>query len=144
MSLVRFDEVSLEFGDHVLLRETSMSIEAGERVCLIGRNGAGKTSLFKLITGEHTVDHGEIHFQSSIGISQLAQTLPVELDCTVWETVADGLADIQLLVDQFNEMSARDLDRQGMRDLEKLQQQLDARDWSTPSSPLWICRLAKS
>ena len=128
MSLVRFDEVSLEFGDHVLLRETSMSIEAGERVCLIGRNGAGKTSLFKLITGEHTVDHGEIHFQSSIGISQLAQTLPVELDCTVWETVADGLADIQLLVDQFNEMSARDLDRQGMRDLEKLQQQIDARD----------------
>ena len=52
MSLVRMDAVSLDFGAHKLLRETDFSIDAGERVCLVGRNGAGKTSMLKLVTGQ--------------------------------------------------------------------------------------------
>ena len=95
MSLVRFDEVGLEFGEHILLREACMSIEAGERVCLIGRNGAGKTSLLKLITGELEPDHGSIVFRSGIGISQLAQRLPAETDHTVREVVTGGLAAVK-------------------------------------------------
>jgi len=127
MSLVRFDDVNLEFGERVLLREASMAIDPGERVCLIGRNGAGKTSLLKLITGEHTPDEGEIHFRAGIGISQLAQSLPEALDTTVRQTVADGLADVQKLVDQYHHMSAQELDKYGLRELEELQQQIDAR-----------------
>ncbi|MDP7093297.1 MAG: ATP-binding cassette domain-containing protein, partial [Gammaproteobacteria bacterium] len=95
MPLVRLDEVSLEFGEQVLLRDASMSIEAGERVCLIGRNGAGKTSLLRLITGELEPDHGELHYRGDIGISKLDQTLPVELDMTVREVVGQGLAAVR-------------------------------------------------
>ncbi|NOR19615.1 MAG: ATP-binding cassette domain-containing protein [Xanthomonadales bacterium] len=127
MSLVRFDEVGLEFGEQVLLREACMSIEAGERVCLIGRNGAGKTSLLKLITGDLEPDHGSIQFRAGIGISQLAQTLSTETNPTVREMVTSGLAAVQALADEYREKSALKLDKNGLRDLEKLQQQIDAR-----------------
>ena len=60
MSLVRMDAVRLDFGAHKLLRETDFSIDAGERVCLVGRNGAGKTSMLKLVTGELEPDRGEV------------------------------------------------------------------------------------
>jgi ATP-binding cassette subfamily F protein uup len=56
MSLIRFDKVSLRFGDQMILAEADLAIEPGERVCLIGRNGAGKSTTFKLITGEMDVD----------------------------------------------------------------------------------------
>jgi ATP-binding cassette subfamily F protein uup len=127
MSLVRFDEVGLEFGEHILLREACMSLEAGERVCLIGRNGAGKTSLLKLITGELEPDHGSIQFRAGIGISQLAQSLPTETDPTVREIITSGLAAVQALADEYREKSALQLDTNGLRELEKLQQQVDAR-----------------
>ena len=127
MSLVRFDEVGLEFGEQVLLREACMSIEAGERVCLIGRNGAGKTSLLKLITGDLEPDHGSIQFRAGIGISQLAQTLSTETNPTVREMVTSGLAAVQALADEYREKSALKLDKNGLRDLENLQQQIDAR-----------------
>ena len=52
MFLLRFDNVSLRFGDQVILEEATFSLEAGDRVCLIGRNGAGKSSTFKLIMGQ--------------------------------------------------------------------------------------------
>ena len=62
-----------------LLRETDFMIDAGERVCLIGRNGAGKTSMLRLVTGEVEPDSGEINMPSVIGISQLEQALPRDL-----------------------------------------------------------------
>ena len=80
MALIRFDEVSLAFGDHVILREASLAIEPGERVCLIGRNGAGKSTTLKLITGELEHDHGDIVCSSNLVVSQLAQTLPEAMD----------------------------------------------------------------
>jgi ATP-binding cassette subfamily F protein uup len=132
MSLVRFDEVSLEFGETKLLRETSLSIEAGERVCLIGRNGAGKTSLFRLITGELEPDGGEIHYRSGINISQLEQALPDQLDLTVREFVHQGLANIETLIDQYQSRSDQQLDKHGLRELQDLHQQIDAHGgWDT-------------
>jgi ATP-binding cassette subfamily F protein uup len=127
MSLIRFDEVSLEFGEQVLLREASMSIEPGERVCLIGRNGAGKTSLFKLITGELEPDHGVVQLSAGLGISQLTQQLPGGLDRTVREVVTGGLEAVRGLVNQYHQLSAQQLDAIGLRELEALQRQIDAR-----------------
>ena len=75
MTLVRFDKVSLEFGDNPLLTEADLAIEPGELVCLIGRNGAGKTSLLRLIMGTVQPDPGEIECKSGLRISQLAQHL---------------------------------------------------------------------
>ena len=62
MTLVRLDEVSLEFGDTPLLVEANIAIEAKERVCLIGRNGAGKSSMLKMIANELQPDHGLVQW----------------------------------------------------------------------------------
>ena len=59
-ALIRFDEVSLAFGDQAILRQASFPLEPRERVCLIGRNGAGKSSTLKLLTGELEPDDGAV------------------------------------------------------------------------------------
>lgn len=127
MSLVRFDDVSLAFGEQVLLRDASMSVDAGERICLIGRNGAGKTSLLKLITGALETDQGSVNFSSDIGVSQLEQTLPDKPDKIVWEFVTDGLATVKTLNDEYRTLSSGNLDNHGLRKLEALQHQIEAR-----------------
>ena len=76
MSLLRFNEISLDFGELKILTEADFAIDSGERVCLIGRNGAGKSTTFKLITGEIDADHGEIVRGADLVISQLDQSLP--------------------------------------------------------------------
>jgi len=130
MTLVRFDDVSLEFGDNPLLVHANFAIEPGERVCLIGRNGAGKTSLLNLITDRIQPDHGEIEFQSSLRVSQLEQTLPVDLDHTVRESVTKGLAKVQALVAEYETRSSGKLDAHDLREIEKLQQQIEtAEGW---------------
>ncbi|MCP4001161.1 MAG: ATP-binding cassette domain-containing protein [Gammaproteobacteria bacterium] len=132
MSLIQFHEVALAFGEQVLLRDAEFSIHDGERVCLIGRNGAGKTSLLKLITGELEPDHGSIRFRSGIGISQLTQTLPNELGKTVREFVTAGLAEVEALAEEYRQRSATKLDAPGLRELEALQRQIEAHGgWNT-------------
>ena len=69
MSLVRFESVSFGFGDQRILTEADLSLEEGERVCLIGRNGAGKSSTFRLITGTHEPESGEIVRAQRLAIS---------------------------------------------------------------------------
>ena len=128
MTLVRFDEVSLTFGDQVILREADLAIEQGERVCLIGRNGAGKTSLLRLITGQYSPDRGEIQFRGDLRVSQLEQTLPDAMDRTVREVVTSGLAGLQALCDEYHLQSQKQLGTQGLRELEELQRKIDAAD----------------
>ena len=126
MSLIRFEEISLDFGDQMILREASLAIEPGERVCLIGRNGAGKSTTFKLITGEIDCDRGDIVRKSGLVVSQLEQSLPHAQDLPVRDVVRAGLVGIQALLDEYHERSKLDLDKAGLRDLEKLHRQIDA------------------
>ena len=126
MPLIRFNAVSLDFAEHKILTEADFSIEPGERVCLIGRNGAGKSTTFKLIAGSITEDQGEIVRQTGLVVSQLEQELPEAMDQPVHEVVKSGLANIQVLLDEYRERSQQDLDRDGLRELEVLHQQIDA------------------
>ena len=126
MTIVRFDQVSLRFGEQVILREADFSVEPGERVCLIGRNGAGKTSLLRLISGQYEPDHGEVRFRADVSISQLEQTPPETIDQTVREAVTSGLAQLQALCDEYDRRSRETLDAKGMRELEELQHRIDA------------------
>ena len=128
MSLIRFDEVSLAFGDHVILREADLAIEPGERVCLIGRNGAGKSTTLKLIAGELEHDSGDIVQNSNLVVSQLAQTLPEAMDTPVRDIVRAGLTDIEKLLETYQRQSQLDLDAQGLRELEALHAKIDAHD----------------
>ena len=126
MPLVSFEDVSLQLGDQRLLAHTDLAIEPGERVCLIGRNGAGKTSLLRLITGRLEADDGEIRYQSRIRVSELEQALPEELGQTVREYVTTGLADLQALIDLYQQRSRETLDRRGLLELEALHREIDA------------------
>lgn len=125
MSLIRFDKVSLKFGDQMILTEADLAIEPGERVCLIGRNGAGKSTTFKLITGELEPDSGEIVPQTGLVVSQLAQSLPEAMDHGVRDVVKSGLTGIQALLDEYLERSRADLNPAGLRQLEELHRQID-------------------
>jgi len=128
MSLLRFDEVSLEFGELKILREADFSIETGERVCLIGRNGAGKSTTLKLISGDLEPDRGEIVRGQNLVISQLAQTLPEAMDQRVRDVVRSGLNDIEALLEEYRQRSKLDLDRQGMQELEALHAKIDGHE----------------
>ena len=128
MSLLRFDQVSLDFGEQKILTEADFSIEPGERVCLLGRNGAGKSTTLKLITGEIEFDKGDITRKSHLVISQLAQNLPEAMDLSVNELVRSGLADIEALIAEYQRQSQLTLDKQGLQDLEALHARIDARD----------------
>ena len=125
MTLVRFDEVSLEFGDTLLLVKANFSIEAKERVCLIGRNGAGKSSMLNMIMRELQPDHGEIQWKNNLRISQLEQNLLESSEKIVQEVILEGLAEQQKLIDQYHELSKQNLDTQGLRQLEDIQHLID-------------------
>jgi len=126
MSLLRFEEVSLEFGEQKILTQAELAIEPGERVCLIGRNGAGKSTTLKLIIGEIEPDSGEVIAKSGLVVSQLAQSLPEAVDMQVRDVVRSGLAGIQLLLDQYRARSQEKLDKQGLTELQDLHQLIDA------------------
>lgn len=125
MSIIRFEEVSLEFGDQKILTEADLAIEPGERICLIGRNGAGKSTTFKLITGETEPDRGSIIAKTGLVVSQLAQSIPDSQEMTVSEVVRSGLAGIELLLEEYTQLSQTDLDKKGLRQMEELHKQID-------------------
>ena len=118
--------MSLAFGEQTILKQANFIVESNERVCLIGRNGAGKTSLLRLITGEVEADGGEIRVRSDIQVSQLIQSLPSELDSTVHAYVAQGLSSLQRDIDSYKARSQSELDNAGLAELEKLQRRIEA------------------
>ncbi|MCH7821429.1 MAG: ATP-binding cassette domain-containing protein [Proteobacteria bacterium] len=128
MSLLRFNEVSLDFGELKILTKADFALESGERVCLIGRNGAGKSTTFKLITGEIEADRGEIVRSANLVISQLDQSLPEVTDQRVHDVVRSGLGELEKLLEEYQHQSKLELDRQGLRELEVLHARIDAHD----------------
>jgi ATP-binding cassette subfamily F protein uup len=131
MTLIRFDQVSLDFGDQAILNSADFAIEGGERISLIGRNGAGKSTTLKLITGEVQPDHGEIVRKNGLIVSQLAQSLPEGMDRTVRDVVASGLSTVRELLDDYRARAGQALDQPGLRELEALHQRIDVHGgWS--------------
>ena len=128
MSLLRFDDIGLEFGDQLILRGAEFSIDAGERVCLIGRNGAGKSTTLKLIMGALEPDRGEIIAKPDLIASQLDQTLPEAMDLPVADVIRSGLAQIEALLEEYARRSRLKLDKHGLRELEALHAKIDAHD----------------
>ncbi len=126
--LLTFDQVSLRFGDQVILSAADFGIEPGERVCLIGRNGAGKTSLLKLISGTLAPDDGVIQARAGLRVSRLEQTMPDDLGLTVRESVMDGLAPVRALVEEYQRRAGEDLGGHALKVLEDLHQRIDAVD----------------
>jgi len=125
MALLNFDNISLDYGDQVILDHAGFTLDEGERVCLIGRNGAGKSTIFNIISGDVQQDAGKIHTKTNLRISRLQQTLPQELDQTVYDYVRGGLAKLIGWIDQYNARLAAGQDKGAMRELEALQQLIE-------------------
>ena len=130
MALLRLQNVQLSFGGPALLEDVNLSVEHNERICLIGRNGAGKSSLLKIINGKIKPDSGEITKQHGVVITQLEQEVPQDVSGSVYEVVAGGLAETGALLAQFNQLSAQteNQDDKWMSQLESVQQKLEACD----------------
>ena len=92
MPIARLDKVSLAYGLRPLLDCVDLQVRRGERLCLLGRNGEGKTSLLKLIAGEVKCDSGEVWVRPGARVAVLAQEMGVLPDQRVEEVVAAGLA----------------------------------------------------
>jgi len=84
--------VSVRFGGPPLLDRVTLQVEKGERVCLLGRNGEGKTTLLRLISGKIEPDSGVITLQRGTTVAGLSQELPSDLSGSVYDVVAEGLA----------------------------------------------------
>ena len=128
MSLLRFDDIGLEFGEQLILRNAEFSIEPGERICLIGRNGAGKSTTLKLIMGSIEADRGEITAKPGLIVSQLEQTLPEAMDLPVTDVIRSGLTQVESLLEEYANKSQLELDKHGLRELEALHAKIDAHD----------------
>lgn len=76
MSILSLRQLSIRFGEHPLLDRIDLQIDAGERICLIGRNGEGKSTLLKIIANEIMPDHGERSIQQRAKVAQLVQEVP--------------------------------------------------------------------
>lgn len=90
MTLLKFSDVSLAFGAMPLLDKVSWQIARGERVCIIGRNGTGKSSMMKLVKGDQKPDDGSVWRAPGLKIGELPQELPVADGRTVFDVVAEG------------------------------------------------------
>lgn len=128
-NLITLDNISLTFGMDMLLEHTKLQITSGERVCLIGRNGAGKSSLLKIIEGVLIPNDGTVNRRPNLRVSRLEQELPSESKKTVYEFVAEGLADAGNLLTSYHLVSQRlaeDYIEADLEELGKLQQKIDA------------------
>lgn len=104
MAIVRGDKLSLSFGTHVLLDQANFSLSAGEKVAIVGRNGAGKSSLLKLIAQINKPDSGELQQQKALRVRYLAQALPESLDISVFEYVSKGVEDIKVALEKYQHL----------------------------------------
>ncbi|MFA7553619.1 MAG: ATP-binding cassette domain-containing protein [Spongiibacteraceae bacterium] len=131
MPLLRVTDLSLAYGHHVLLEEASVQLFKGDRICLVGRNGAGKSTFMKVAEGLIKPDSGTVWSKPSLRISRLDQELPEADGKTVMQIVSSGLAELGDLLTQFQDLAVQALDDAGLKKLERLQHQLEAKDgWS--------------
>lgn len=132
--LLNLKKVSLAFGHHPLLKEVDFQIDKGERVCLVGRNGTGKSTLFRVICRIHEPDEGEIWTQPNLRISYLEQEVPEDAHARIYDVVAGGLGELGLLLSRYHDL-LHDLDHENpesMQKLSDLQQRIESLDgWNT-------------
>ena len=127
MPLLTLDAVSLAFGMQPLLDQASMTIEAGERLCLLGRNGEGKSTLLKIVSGEVTADGGVVRLDDGAVLSVLPQNLPVNDTRTAYEAVSGAFPETGELLAEFHRLS-QTADEASLDRLMKVQERLEALD----------------
>lgn len=133
MPHITLDNASLAFGHHALLAQASFQLDPGERVGLIGRNGAGKSSLLKAIAGTIKLDEGTVWRAPSVRIVYVPQEPELDDTHSVFEAVAEGLGSLQQTMIDYHqvthEMSMPDANIEALMErMQALQHEMDAQN----------------
>ncbi len=107
MALLEMKNISLGYGDPLLLSNINFLIHPGERICILGRNGCGKTTMIRLLLGEIRPDKGDILRKQGIRLSGLAQEVPHDIEVRVFDVVAGGLGDVADCISEYHRISRR-------------------------------------
>ena len=121
MALLTLSNAHLAYGHVALLDHTGFSLEAGERVGLIGRNGTGKSSLLKIIAGLEKPDDGTLQLQQGLRLALVAQEPVLDPEASVFDAVSVGLAEVKALRERYEAHDAHD-------DLDAIQTRIEAMD----------------
>jgi ATP-binding cassette subfamily F protein uup len=130
MALVSLQNVSLSFGGTTLFENLNLQIEKNQSICLLGRNGAGKTSLMRTIAGEVKPDNGSVQVSQGVRVSYFAQKIPDNLSGSVFSLIAAGLGRSGELLVRYHELEKKcsSDDREAVTQLEHLRQQIEEAD----------------
>ena len=131
MALLTLDHISIAYGHLPLLDDVAMQIDAGERICVLGRNGTGKSTLLQIISGELPPDAGTIWRQPALRVARLVQDVPLSAHRSVFDVVADGLGELSALVSAYHHAAvdvAEHGDEKSLERLGRLQHELEERD----------------
>ena len=124
-------DVGIAFGGPPVLDRASFAIDRGERVCLLGRNGAGKSTVMKLLDGTISPDTGDIVRQTGVTVARLEQEIPGDVDGTTYDVVAAGLGASGKLLAQYHQAGHRvaiEPSDAALRELDRLHHALDSAD----------------
>jgi ATP-binding cassette subfamily F protein uup len=132
MLLFRLSNLSLAFGDHPLLDKADLTIHKGERIGILGQNGAGKSTFMKLLNGQILPDSGELWRAQEIRVAYLDQSLPEQSDESVYDFVAGGLEGLGDLLRRYHALThGEDIDWSDEKHLDemgRLQKEIEERD----------------
>src|SRR5471030_595665 len=131
MAVISLSSAQLAFGHVALLDHAEFSLETGERVGLIGRNGTGKSSLLKIISGRFKLDDGLLVMQQNIKIAYVEQEPVFDPEMTVFDAVASGMGELQALLKEYDALTGQfgqGNDDAVMERMHDVQVQLDAAD----------------
>lgn len=128
MELIKFEQCSLHYGEQVLMDKVDLSIQKGQKICLVGRNGTGKSTLLKLMMGDVKPDGGNIWRRQGLRIAYLEQDLPTANELTVYEVVATAFADLGECLTEYRHLSLTAQDAKSLDRLASLQQVIESQD----------------
>jgi len=127
-TLIACESLCLQYGSDILLDQAKFQIDTNERVCLIGRNGAGKSTLLKIIEGNVQADGGKIWRKANLRVARLTQDLPNDIQRSVYDFVAEGLADLGAALSEYHALALQlgsDTSSATLQRFEALQQYID-------------------
>ncbi len=131
MAVISLTNAQLAFGHFALLDQAEFSLETGERVGLIGRNGTGKSSLLKIISGRFKLDDGLLVMQQGLKIAYVEQEPEFDPGMSVFDAVASGMGDLQALLKEYDALTGQfgqGNDDALMERMHDIQVKLDAAD----------------
>ena len=102
--LLSHRNLTVSFGGPKLLDNAGLTIDKRERICLLGRNGEGKSTLLRIINGEIEADKGEVEAIPSLRIGKLDQEVPAALEGSVFEVVAEGLGKAARTIAEYHHL----------------------------------------